>query len=233
MAVVVLYDRILGGLGAVRDLLDDRARTGATLVTTPDRAGFAELRRLRSWTAMATIRLDAVIVNGVLPDLGEDGPAAQWIASARAAQCAVVDEIREQVTETPVAVCERRGSEPIGLLSLGEMTSIGEMAQRHRDDRDPSQQGSDVEPVRISHDTGTGWTRCTRCGCISRSPIRRRSRSAGSTTTSSWGPTAFVAGCVWHPVCVAARCRRRSSTEPICCCASSRIRRCGRSEFGS
>ncbi|TCN51685.1 arsenite-transporting ATPase [Rhodococcus sp. SMB37] len=156
MLVVALYDRILGGLGAVRDLLDDRTRTSVTLVTTPDRAGFAELRRLRSWTAMATLRLDAVIVNGILPDLGEDGPAAEWIASARAAQCAVVDEIREQVTETPVAVCERRSSEPIGLRSLGEMTSFGEMTQHHRGDRDPSQQGSDVEPVRISHDTGTG-----------------------------------------------------------------------------
>ncbi|HET8992494.1 MAG TPA: ArsA-related P-loop ATPase [Rhodococcus sp. (in: high G+C Gram-positive bacteria)] len=150
MLVVALYDRILGGLGALRDLLDDRTRTGATLVTTPDRAGFAELRRLRSWTAMATLRLDAVIVNGLVPDLGDDGPAAEWVAAVRAAQSAVVDEIRALVTETPVVVYERRSDEPIGLRALGEMT------QHHRHDRDPSRLGSDVEPVRIGHDTGTG-----------------------------------------------------------------------------
>ncbi|MFD6897266.1 ArsA family ATPase [Rhodococcus sp. NPDC060086] len=151
MMVVALYDRILGGLSAVRDLLDDRTRTSATLVTTPDRAGFAELRLLRSWAALATLRLDAVIVNGILPDLGDDGAAAEWIATARTAQSTVVDEICALVTEVPVAVCERRSSEPIGLLSLGEMT------QHHRGGRDPSQQGSsDVEPVRIGHDMGTG-----------------------------------------------------------------------------
>ncbi|UYP17486.1 ArsA family ATPase [Rhodococcus sp. Z13] len=151
MAVVVrLFDRVLAGIAEVRDLLDDRARTAAVLVAAPDRAGYAELRRLRSWLALAGIRLDSVLVNGMIPELEGTGPAAHLLADLRAAQRAVVDEITATVTEVPVLVCERRAAEPVGLDALGELAEVlGADRERHGSVRVD-------EPVRVQHESGTG-----------------------------------------------------------------------------
>ena len=147
--LVALFDRLVSGIAAVRDLLDDRGRSAAVLVTTPDRAGRAELRRVRSWLALTGVRVEAVVINGVVPALGGTGAAARMLADQRAAHRAIVDEIDATVTDVPVIVCERRAAEPVGLTALGEIA-----AALHPDAAVPP--GTGVDPVRVQHESGTG-----------------------------------------------------------------------------
>lgn len=146
---VALFDRLLSGIAAVRDLLDDRRRSTAVIVATPDRAGRAELRRVRSWLALSGIRVEAVVINGVTPSVGGSGAAARLLADQRAAHEAIVEEITTTVTDVPVIVCERRAAEPVGLEALEELA-----AALHRDPPAPSSDTGD--PVRVQHESGTG-----------------------------------------------------------------------------
>lgn len=148
--VVALFDRTLAGIEAARDVLEDRTCTEVTLVSSPDRAGLSELRRLRSWTALAGLRLSEVIVNGLLPDLGADGPAGRWLTTRREAQREVLDEMLAVITEVPIRTCGQKPDEPVGLASLGALAaSILEAGGTPPDDTDDS-------PVHIRHDSGTG-----------------------------------------------------------------------------
>ncbi|MEU5842792.1 ArsA-related P-loop ATPase [Rhodococcus sp. NPDC047139] len=147
--LVALFDRLQSGIVEVRDLLDDRRRSAAVLVATPDRAGRAELRRVRSWLALAGIGVEAVVINGVVPAVSGTGAAARLLADQRAAQQAIVDDIESSVTDVPVIVCERRAAEPVGLAALGEIAE-----DLHRDEPLPS--GSGDDPVRVQHESGAG-----------------------------------------------------------------------------
>ncbi|MBM7460468.1 ArsA family ATPase [Rhodococcus coprophilus] len=150
--VVALFDRVLKGIEATRDLLEDPARTTAVLVSTPDRVGLTELIRLRSWTALTGLTLEAVVANGIVPAFDDDGPAGQWLARRRGDQSAVLDEMTAIVTEVPVVACEQRDEEPVGWASLGELAT-GLL----RDLRDPhALPGGGVERVRVQHESGTG-----------------------------------------------------------------------------
>ncbi|BDB61211.1 MULTISPECIES: ArsA family ATPase [Rhodococcus] len=146
---VALFDRLLSGITAVRDLLDDRGRSDAVIVATPDRAGRAELARMRSWLALSGLRVDAVVVNGVVPAIGGSGAAARLLADQRAAHEAIVAEIGATVTDVPVIVCERRAAEPVGLVALEELATA-----LRRDAPVPSSETD--EPVRVQHESGTG-----------------------------------------------------------------------------
>ncbi|MCK8670793.1 ArsA family ATPase [Rhodococcus sp. HM1] len=151
--VVALFDRMMDRLGEITDLLADRRRTSVTLVGTADRVSAAELRRLRSWTALSGLRLDGVIVNGLVPDFGAGtGPAADWLAAQRRTQRSVLDDIVSSVGDVPVLECERQASEPVGLASLGAFARA-----LYRDDRDVREPAAaDTTPIRVQHESGTG-----------------------------------------------------------------------------
>ena len=148
--VVALFDRILSGIAATRDLFENPDRTTAVLVSTPDRAGRAEMVRLRSWAALIGLTLEAVVANGIVPAFDGDGPAARWLARRRADQLAVLDEMTSIVTEVPVVGCEQRDEEPVGWASLGDL------ATGLRDLCDPATLRDGVERVRVQHESGTG-----------------------------------------------------------------------------
>lgn len=71
--LAVAVEQIVHAVSGARDLLADRARTGARLVTAPEHVAVAESARVVSAAALLGLRLDAVLVNKVLPDL--DAPA--------------------------------------------------------------------------------------------------------------------------------------------------------------
>ncbi|MEE2031541.1 ArsA family ATPase [Rhodococcus chondri] len=149
--VVALFDRVLASIHGTCELFEDRERITATLVSTPDRAGFAEFRRIRSWLALSGLRLDRVMVNGILPDLaGEDGAAAQWLETCRTAQREVVTRIVAAVDGVPVVECERRAAEPVGLAPLREFGAV--LVGNDSGTRVPS--GAD--PIRVQHESGAG-----------------------------------------------------------------------------
>ncbi|MEV0357985.1 ArsA family ATPase [Nocardia sp. NPDC050697] len=121
-------DRIVTAVTEVRDLLADRSRTGARLVTLAERLSAAESARVRSAAALLGLRLDAVLVNKVLPpvpavpDLAAAHPSVRWYLGLRAEQLAVLDELRRAMPEVPVLVTEHRGAEPIGADALAALS---------------------------------------------------------------------------------------------------------------
>ncbi|WP_029929351.1 ArsA family ATPase [Nocardia otitidiscaviarum] len=130
-------ERIAAAVSGVRDLLADRTRTGARLVTAAERVAVAESTRVRSAAVLLGLRLDAILVNKVLPPMppvetrelpdagspaGPAHPAVQWYFNRRAEQLEVVAELRRRVAPTPVVVVGHTGAEPVGLLALSAMS---------------------------------------------------------------------------------------------------------------
>lgn len=130
MAVVVAAtERIAKSVADVRDLLADRSRTGARLVTVAERVTLAETARIRSAVALLGVRLDGVIVNKLLPTLDPPGvaqtddghPAIRWYRSRRREQLDVLAELERAMGDTPVVTAQHTGPEPVGLAALGAL----------------------------------------------------------------------------------------------------------------
>lgn len=122
--LAITVEQIVSAVSEARDLLADRDRTGARLVTAAEQVAVAESARVRSAAALLGLRLDAVLVNKVLPELpGFDPavpphPATQWYFNRRGEQLDVVAELRRRLREVSVQVVGHAGSEPVGLSSL-------------------------------------------------------------------------------------------------------------------
>ncbi|MCU1640223.1 MAG: ArsA family ATPase [Nocardia sp.] len=122
--LAVTVEQIVASVTAARDLIADRARTGARLVTAPEQVAVAESARVRSAAALLGLRLDAVLVNKVLPEVpppdygGPIHPAVQWYLNRRGEQTDVVADLRERMGGVQVQVVAHAGAEPVGLGSL-------------------------------------------------------------------------------------------------------------------
>ncbi|WP_040790062.1 ArsA family ATPase [Nocardia paucivorans] len=119
--------RIVEAVSEVRDLLADHTRTAARLITVPERVAVAESARVRSATALLGLRLEAVVVNKVLPavpDTAPDSehPAVQWYLHRRAEQLDVITGLRRAMPEVPVLVAAHTGPEPVGLGPLAALS---------------------------------------------------------------------------------------------------------------
>ncbi|MFC9999861.1 ArsA family ATPase [Nocardia sp. NPDC127526] len=67
--LAVTVQEIVAAIAKARDLIADHTRTGARLVTAPEHVAIAESARVRSAAALLGLRLDAVLVNKVLPEM--------------------------------------------------------------------------------------------------------------------------------------------------------------------
>ncbi|WP_308208848.1 ArsA family ATPase [Actinoalloteichus caeruleus] len=102
-------------------MLLDQERTSVRLVLTPERVVAAETRRTLTALALQGVRVDGVVVNRLVPDVGDEtGTAADWLRRRRAEQEAVLTEVRES-TDVPVRVVPHVADEPVGLPRLGEL----------------------------------------------------------------------------------------------------------------
>jgi arsenite-transporting ATPase len=105
-------------LGELRDLLADPARTSVRLVLTPERLVVAETRRTLAALALRGIRVDALVVNRLVPPARRwQGPAASWLRTRRAEQDAVLSEL-DAPARLPVRRVEHRAAEPVGVPAL-------------------------------------------------------------------------------------------------------------------
>ncbi|UAK36081.1 ArsA family ATPase [Nocardia asteroides] len=161
-------ERIVMAVTEVRDLLADHRRTGARLVTVPERVAVAESERVRSAAALLGLRLDAVLVNKVLPDLppptdpaGAEHPAVQWYSHRRAEQSEVIADLRSKMPGIPVVIAQHTGPEPIGLNSLAALSRAMESAGDTGDaalmlsDNQTEVDASSGEPL-VLRESGTG-----------------------------------------------------------------------------
>ncbi|GAA5058588.1 ArsA family ATPase [Nocardia callitridis] len=131
-------ERIAKAVGEVRDLLADRRRTGACLVTVAEQVAVAESARVRSAAALLGLRLDAVVVNKILPPVPPpssraeaENPAVRWYSERRAEQLEVLAQLRESMCGVRVLVAEHTGREPIGPSSLARLSCHGVARDEH------------------------------------------------------------------------------------------------------
>ncbi|MFI5716601.1 ArsA family ATPase [Nocardia sp. NPDC051750] len=119
--------RIVAAVTEVRDLLADRDRTSARLITLAERVAVAESARVRSATALLGLRLQAVVVNKVLPAVPPAGPepqhpAVRWYMHRYAEQWDVIAGLRRSMPEVPVLVAGHTGAEPVGIGPLAGLS---------------------------------------------------------------------------------------------------------------
>lgn len=129
VVLATTVQRIVAAVTEVRDLLADHERTGARLITVAERVAVAESARVRSAAALLGLRLDAVVVNKVLPAMPEPtGPAdsahptVHWYQNRRAEQHDVIAGLRRAMPEVPVLVAAHTGPEPVGVGSLAALS---------------------------------------------------------------------------------------------------------------
>ncbi|WP_342216712.1 ArsA family ATPase [Nocardia asiatica] len=161
-------ERIVAAVTEVRDLLADHRRTGARLVTVAERVAVAESERVRSAAALLGLRLDAVVVNKVLPELappdgpaGAEHPAVRWYSDRLAEQSGVIAELRSKIRGIPVVIARHTGPEPIGPNSLAALSyatdsagDTGEAALMLSDNQ-TEVDASSGEPL-VLRESGTG-----------------------------------------------------------------------------
>ncbi|MGW5388434.1 ArsA family ATPase [Nocardia sp. NPDC003963] len=121
--------RIVAAVTEVRDLLADRDRTGARLITLAERVAVAESARVRSATALLGLRLDAVVVNKVLAPVPPPGPepqhpAVRWYLNRCAEQWDVIAGLQRSMPEIPVLVAGHTGAEPVGIGPLAALSCV-------------------------------------------------------------------------------------------------------------
>ncbi|MEV0250625.1 ArsA family ATPase [Nocardia sp. NPDC050712] len=151
-------NKIVAAVTEVRDLLADHARTGAKLVTGAERVAVAETERVRSAAALLGLRLDAVLVNKVLPAVppaDSAHPAIHWYLARRAEQVRVVEELYERFDgDVRVLIAEHSGAEPVGLAALSVLSYSVDAATPPGDNL-PEVRTSSGEPV-VRWESGTG-----------------------------------------------------------------------------
>ncbi len=119
-AVFAGAERLQARLTAVRALLADGERTSVRLVVNPEAVVVAEARRTATYLALFGYRVDAVIVNRLLPDAVTD----PWFDHHRAAQANQLAAVEEGFSPVPVLRCVWSEEEPIGAERLRALAAV-------------------------------------------------------------------------------------------------------------
>lgn len=106
-------------LDGVKEILADPAMTSVRLVMNPERMVIAEARRTYTYLSLFGYRVDAVIVNRVLPEEITDPWFAQW----KQQQARHLDTIEEGFSPLPVLKVHLADHELVGLDRLREFAS--------------------------------------------------------------------------------------------------------------
>ncbi len=121
--LVSLIEQVVSSVGGVRELLADRSKTTVRLVTTPERMVLTETRRTVVAAALSGLRIDAILVNNVLPQFDlpseHDDPGVAWLIRRRALQQRVLSELTASAGATMILSATRSVTEPVGLADLG------------------------------------------------------------------------------------------------------------------
>src|SRR5690606_902138 len=96
-------------------------RTSVRLVLTPEAASLARAARARTALALHDHRVEAVIANRVVPDLGIGGDA--WRSGWVRAQAGHLARARTAFAPAPVLVVPHTGAEPAGPDALAGLAS--------------------------------------------------------------------------------------------------------------
>lgn len=132
-------ERFYRRLEGVKELLTDGERASVRLVVNPERMVVAEARRTHTYLSLFGYRVDAVVVNRMLPEAVSD----PWFETWRATQEAHLEAIEAGFAPTPILPVELAPAEIIGVEDLACF------GRRVYLDRDPASVLHLAEPFRI------------------------------------------------------------------------------------
>jgi arsenite-transporting ATPase len=155
--VFAAVERLHRNLEAVRVILTDEAVSSVRLVLNPEKMVIAEARRTYTYLGLFGYRVDAVVVNRIIPDDVTDPYFGKW-KDIQAEHLATVHESFDPVPILTVRLFER---EMIGLPLLSEM------GQAVYADRDATAVLHVDEPIRVRK-RGTGYVLSMRLPFVSR-----------------------------------------------------------------
>lgn len=133
-------------LEGVKAVLTDPRRSTVRLVVNPERMVIAEARRTQTYLSLFGYRVDAVVVNRVLPEAVSD----PWFDTWRTQQAAHLTEIEEGFAPLPVLRAELAPHEVVGVDRLRAF------ADALYGDLDPTDVLHDAEPLRVER-SGDGY----------------------------------------------------------------------------
>ncbi len=136
---------LLAELMAARQLLADPTITGVRLVLTPERVVVAEARRLFTALSLHGFRVEAVVVNRLLPS----GVGGDFLRRQREGQREAVTLVTESFQDLPIRRVLQRPAEPIGWERLTEL------ADAMFDEVDPLARSG--TPIGIEVSGADGW----------------------------------------------------------------------------
>src|SRR2546427_9117282 len=137
--IFAAIERLHRNLDGVRQLLTNERMSSIRLVVNPEKMVIAEARRTYTYLALFGYRVDAVVVNRIIPAEVNDPYFGKW-KDIQAEHLRTVEESFQPVPILPVRLFDR---EMVGLDLLGEMAAevYGEV--------DPTEMLHLDEPIRI------------------------------------------------------------------------------------
>jgi len=132
-------EKLHRNLEAVRRILIDETMSSVRLVVNPEKMVISEARRTYTYLSLFGYRVDAVVVNRIIPDTVTDPYFGKW-KEIQAEHLATVHESFEPV---PILTAKLFDQEMVGLDLLGKM------AVEVYGERDPSAILHVEEPIRV------------------------------------------------------------------------------------
>jgi arsenite-transporting ATPase len=123
-SVPIMGDRFFGAverlhrnLEAVRRILSDEHTSSVRLVVNPEKMVIAEARRTYTYLGLFGYRVDAVIVNRIIPDTVTDPYFGKW----KEIQAEHLQTVRESFEPVPILTAKLFDREMVGAELLGQM----------------------------------------------------------------------------------------------------------------
>jgi arsenite/tail-anchored protein-transporting ATPase len=110
-------ERLHRNLEAVRRILNDEDASSVRLVVNPEKMVIAEARRTYTYLGLFGYRVDAVIVNRIIPETVTDPYFVKW----KEIQAEHLQTVRESFEPVPILTAKLFDREMVGIELLGEM----------------------------------------------------------------------------------------------------------------
>jgi arsenite/tail-anchored protein-transporting ATPase len=143
-AVFSAIERLYRNLERVRTLLAEPESSTVRLVVNPEKMVVAEARRTYTYLSLFGYRVDAVVVNRLLPDDVTDPYFGKW----KDIQADHFRTITESFSPLPILTCRLFDTEMVGLDQLDTV------AETVYGERDPASVLARTKPMRVTKEKG-------------------------------------------------------------------------------
>jgi arsenite-transporting ATPase len=158
--IFAAVERLHRNLEGVRQLLTHDRMSSVRLVVNPEKMVIAEARRTYTYLSLFGYRVDAVVVNRIIPDEVEDPYFGKW----KDIQAEHLERIRESFEPVPILTARLFDREMVGLDLLAEM------GREVYGDREPTDILHLDEPMRVRK-RGTSYVLSLRLPFVERSDL--------------------------------------------------------------